>query len=137
MKLVKVALVLSCEHEENGTGRIIPRMLQREGWACEGSGLACTPCDSEDEWHVPTLQEATSWIFTHVSSGKQVGAPFPASKEFAHLFLEEIAHEGLDYTLDMHSIRAKSALYRTGLQNARKRADARWEIVQTEQLTLW
>jgi hypothetical protein len=130
MKLIKAIISLSGEDLDLR----IPKTYEREVWIAEGTGLACTPNGNEC---IPYLATCDQWILTHIESGKTVGPAFPADKQYAKIWLEEIVREGLDFTQDRHSINAKYDAISRKLRTALNRTNARWDISQVQQLPMF
>ncbi len=136
MKLEKGSVKVLCYVDEVP----IPRMLNREGWIALGTGLACTP-------HITAVipdPDCKEWCLTHVESGMLIGKPFPASKDYARLLLEEVGHEGLDFNQDRATIEQQEIALGKKLYAAWMRTEARWEQMerkkqqpQAQQLSLF
>lgn len=138
MRLIKATITLACEEIET---RIL-RSLNRECWLAEGTGLACTAYGGEDR--VAFLGKCDGkcdqWVFTHVKSGMRVGLPFPADKQIAHILLEELGREGLDFTADQWAIRADKSRpqkLRNAWTRAEKRCPALRGAPEVQQLSLF
>ena len=129
MKLIKTVIALACEDIDTH----LPRTHKREVWLVEGMGLACTPYAAES---IPGLASCSQWILTHVASGYAIGSAFPADKRYAHIWLEEIAREGLDFTQDRWSISAKKEKIGDQLGAALKRTEARWAQLEHDRKKL-